>query len=152
MHEVLADGEWHEQEPVVREAMRRVPPGPAYRHAERARARLTPGPRQKGDESDAIATGQRQMVMQSLHAAVKYNKIERKKEGGKWFLRDPNASTFRPSTWTEADDLAEELRKQIEFWDRTTKLLPPGPVRDIILNGDPVASIEEALQRNGRKR
>lgn len=31
-YEILADGEWHDREKVVREMMRAVPPGRAYRH------------------------------------------------------------------------------------------------------------------------
>lgn len=149
MHDLLADGEWHEQELVVRDAMRLVPPGPAFRHAENARQRLTPGPRQKGDESDAIAAGQRQITMQSLHAAVRSGKIERKTIDKTFWIRDPNYNT-QPAGWTESDDLAEELRNQLKFWERTMKVLPPGEVREIILGGDPISSIHEVLRRNGR--
>lgn len=150
MHELLSDGEWHEMEPVVREAMLFVPPGPAYRHAEKARVRGTgPAKRERGSDSDAIAAGQRQIVMQSVYAAVKYGAFERKVDGGVFYIRDVSIGK-RPATDSDADDLARALRDQIAYWDRTKKIIPPGDVRDQILGGDPVKDIKEALRRNGR--
>lgn len=109
------------------------------------------GPRQRGDESDAIASGQRQIVSQALLSAFKHNRLERKLVDGVYYLRDPRASSYRPSTWSEADDLTDELRVQLKFWERAMKVLPQGEMRDMLLGGDPIASINAALERNGRR-
>lgn len=103
-----------------------------------------------GDESDAIASGQRQIVMQSVYAAIKYNTLERKFTDGAYVLRDPKAGS-RPTTNNEADELASALREQLIYWDRTKKIIPPGEVRDAILGGDPVEAIREALRKTGRR-
>lgn len=39
LHEILADGEWHDREPIVKELMRLAPPGEAWRMAEEVRVR-----------------------------------------------------------------------------------------------------------------
>lgn len=146
---LLEDGEWHEQEPVVRDAMRFVPPGPAYRHAEYARTRGNDAPRQRGDQSDAIAAGQRQMTMQSIHAAVRNGKIERKREGDVTYLRLTSGSPKRPAGWTESDDLAEELRRQLDFWRKAEDYLPKGAMKETLI-GKPEESIKDTLKRLGR--
>jgi hypothetical protein len=161
IHELLADGEWHELDPVVKDALLRVPPGPAFRHAEKQRERQSGEPRQRGDMDDAIAAGRRSIAMQSVGAAVRSGKLERKEENGKLWLRDPQAARLRGVSpqyvaqraaqqgMSVADDLADELRRQLKFWRRSQLLIAPGGARDEVLGGNPEQSIINVLKKHG---
>lgn len=148
VHEILADGEWHVLDEVVRDAMRFVPPGKAYRAAEANRLRQYSGPRVRGDETDAIRSGQRQLVTGTLYQGTRTGRLERKRLDGVDMLRDPNASP--QMVVSEADDLADELRRQVAYWERAYKLLPKGEMRDVLV-GDPIQSIRDCLNRHGRR-
>lgn len=151
VHELLADGEWHEQDPVVRDAMRLVPPGPAYRQAETSRKNRPDAPekRTQGTDADAIAAGQRQIVMQSIYAGVRYGSFDRKREGKRIYIRDLTVGK-RPSGSTDIDDLIECLKRQLKMWEKARPHLPKGAVRDTILGADPEKDIIETLRNNGR--
>lgn len=69
--ELLADGEWHPRELVIVEAMKSVPPGVAFRDAEKERNRAQrrpngPGPRVKGTDETSITTGARNIARDCL--------------------------------------------------------------------------------------
>lgn len=153
VHEILSDGEWHDLEQVVRDAMRLVPPGKAYRQAERNRKRQHPGPRTRGDEGTAIHSGQRQLVMSSVHAAVRRGVLERRSFGSAVLLRDPNqtgSSTPVPPALPDVEAFAEVLHRQVRFWKRAYGLLPKGELRDVMLDGDPLREVVEVLRQRGR--
>lgn len=123
----------------MREAMPLVPPGPAYRHAERDRQRWNPGDRIRGDRSDSIAAGQRAIVLQSLYPLIRRGFIEVRDVYGVEQIRDVRVKHTRESR------MLAELEQQLKFWERTYRVLPQGDVRDAILGGDPVASIQKVL-------
>lgn len=150
VQEVLSDGEWHDFEQVVRDAMRLVPPGKAFRHAERNRLRQHPGPRTRGDEGVAIHSGQRQIVATSIYAGIKRGVLERRKFGSVDLLRDPNAFGQRP-VLSESDLYAEALTKQAHYWERAYELLPKGEMRNVMLDGDPLSEIVDVLRTTGRQ-
>lgn len=108
-YKLLADGEWHDREEIVKELAKMVPPGIAWRHAETARinqlkrnARLQleredyekfiadPGnlersqPVNEEEKGKIIRGAQRAAVLISLHAS---QRIEKKKEGKKILIR-----------------------------------------------------------------
>lgn len=64
---ILEDGGWHAREHVIVESMKAVPPGVAFRDAEKERNRSQrrpngPGPRVKGTDETSISAGARNMV------------------------------------------------------------------------------------------
>jgi hypothetical protein len=67
--ELLEDRAWHDYEATIRELARMVPPGKAIRRAERLRAQRGPAERYVPvSDERAIASGQRSIVKDSLHA------------------------------------------------------------------------------------
>lgn len=74
---VLADGEWHDREEILAAGVLTVPPGVAYRHAERLRRVYAAGPRKRGDDSTAVAAGARDKVRRVLAAHVQRGTVER---------------------------------------------------------------------------
>jgi hypothetical protein len=102
-----------------------------------------------GTEADAIATGQRQIVMQAIYAGVRYGSFDRRTENGVIYIRDLTIGK-RPHNYTDIDELVECLKRQLAFWDRAKKHLPHGDARALILDGDPVGDITNTLRRNGR--
>lgn len=70
----LADGAWHSYHEVIESMAAVVPPGRAFRHAERHRAahqtRTTGAsrPRAVGDESTAVAAGARDVARRLIRA------------------------------------------------------------------------------------
>lgn len=135
----------------MRDAMRLVPPGPAYRQAETSRKARPGAPehRVQGTDADAITAGQRQIVMQAIYAGVRYGSFDRKRERGTAYVRDLTIGK-RPKNVTDADDLVECLKRQLSYWERARKHLPHGTARDLILAGDPVGDITRTLRSNGR--
>lgn len=75
--EVLADGEWHDIDDVIADAVRRVPPGLAYRKGEARRThsrgdgRTAPERRQLGTREVAVATGARTLVRKSIESRLR---------------------------------------------------------------------------------
>lgn len=71
--DVLADGAWHDHHQVVEAMMPAIPPGQAFRHAERRRAAKarTAGKaraRTVGDETTAVAAGARALSTKLIRA------------------------------------------------------------------------------------
>jgi hypothetical protein len=77
------------------------------------------------------------------------------------WLRDPQAARLRGVSpqyvaqrsaqrgMSVADDLAEELRRQLKFWRRSQLLIAPGGARDEVLGGNPEQSIINVLKKHG---
>jgi hypothetical protein len=114
MLETLIDGNWHDRDVVLRVGAILVPPGVAYRLAERQRERSfrrdkpdwpedMPIPeRTRGDKSVAIASGQRRVALDLIHGFHKRGKLEQQKIDGTTRIR-------LTSEWVE------ELRRTKEF-------------------------------------
>lgn len=166
IEDILADGEWHELEHVIREASKKVPPGKAFRHSERQRIRQREDgiERTRGDRSDAIRTGARGIVVQTLNTAKRSRRAEYKTIENKKWIRSPRAAAsialaladdtvIIPKNHEEsARELLDELEQQLIFWRRAFNMLGGNKdVRDAIIGDDPIARIEELLKRNGRK-
>jgi hypothetical protein len=78
---VLADGNWHTRDELLRAAAVRVPPGQAWRTGESDRRRTTPGERIRGDDHTTIASGARRSARYVLKSAVHWGAIERGPDG-----------------------------------------------------------------------
>ena len=78
---ILADGEWHDREDVINEAMPTVPPGIAVRETELGRRHSDPNaPAERTrpiSTSDAIAAGARAKVVAALGTLRDNGRIER---------------------------------------------------------------------------
>jgi hypothetical protein len=85
--EILADGQWHDREPVVLDAMRLVPPGKAFRRGEQYRERVSTGERKRGSDDDSIRTGQRAYVSETIQTSLKSGVIEKRVENGVYQIR-----------------------------------------------------------------
>ena len=68
LDEILADGEWHDREDVIRLVAEAVPPGRAFRKGEAIRRHLverqgfTFSSRSRGDDGTSVATGARHIA------------------------------------------------------------------------------------------
>ncbi len=80
LDELLADGEWHDREPLVVAAAAAVPPGVAARHARHQRAAwraryhrrngTAPPPTAIGRPSDDVRVGARHLAITAIRTAV----------------------------------------------------------------------------------
>lgn len=79
LEEILADGEWHRLDDLVRAAGPLVPEGKAVRRGERerVRTRLVPGERERCDRDTAVATGRRDIIRRSLADMVSQGQATR---------------------------------------------------------------------------
>jgi hypothetical protein len=122
--ELLADGEWHNYEQVVRELMKVVPPGPAIRRAEQDRiasnrghkkADEEIGPRVKPRGTDELIRSGRRAIVRAFLRNVNYetdrpgraNRIDPERRIR--MLRKPQA--FRPYEPRSDAALREEVRE-----------------------------------------
>jgi hypothetical protein len=99
VREALADGEWHDGPALLREIMRKIPPGEASRHALAIRKRSGAKPRSQPSMQELIESGRRARVRLAVSNAVKRGTLETDVELGRphlagelpWRLRDPMA-------------------------------------------------------------
>jgi hypothetical protein len=159
----LADGEWHEREMLVREAMRAVPPGRAFRASELNRKRYHDGPRVRGGDDVAIEAGRRMLVTGVLQSSVRGGSIERKDEAGRTFYRDPKAheakvtedeirSLLDRTRIPDTTELLDLMERQLTFWKRAFNMLGGDKeVRAALLGGDPVEELEQMLRKHNRR-
>lgn len=77
--ELLADGEWHEQERIYHLAAPLVPPGRAFKRGERARLRKRENPDEnpKRIKGDSYVSGARMIVVDSVNHMVVAGRLER---------------------------------------------------------------------------
>lgn len=160
INEILADGEWHDREEVVQDAMRLVPPGVAFRRGEYYRVKALrkqygkeaaqERARQKGDDRDAILAGKRALVAEALQGSLASGAIEKRKDKSGYMIRQV-VKPARDQFSAEADLLVHELVRQLEYWNKAELYLPKGDVGDALLGGDPRRSIRDTLERVGRK-
>lgn len=90
--QVLADGAWHDHQQVVEAMMPAVPPGVAFRHAERrraAKARTTGTARARtvGDETTAVAAGARSLSTRLIRARRVDGSLEERTVDGRRQIR-----------------------------------------------------------------
>lgn len=91
--DLLADGAWHDYEQVVAAMASAVPPGQAFRHAERRRARHqertmgTSRPRSIGDETTAVAAGARSISCRLIRARKVEGWLEERSVDGRREIR-----------------------------------------------------------------
>lgn len=160
---ILSDGEWHDRETLVREAMRTVPPGRAFRAAEKGRSRYHDGvvtPRKRGNDETAIAAGQRMLVTAVLVSQIRVGHYEQRTEAnGKQSLRDKRVFdqlvAERDAIQAERDDAQAELldllERQLGYWQNAFKFLGSNrAVREAIIGGDPIAELERILEHHNR--
>lgn len=103
IHELLADGGWHDREDLMAAAMPLVPPGKAERQAKVERDRQDAARRRKGDPiiranskpSDPVAVGARIVVGHSLGTAVDQGRLQRRRlpDGRIQIRRNPQEDT-----------------------------------------------------------
>jgi hypothetical protein len=72
---VLADGDWHAREHVLRAGMAAVPPGVAFRDGEKDRNRVNrrmsgPGARTRGTDETSIQVGARSIVRDCINSLL----------------------------------------------------------------------------------
>ena len=107
IHELLADGAWHDREALVDAAMPLVPPGKAARQAAYDRARLAATRRAQGVPTipsngrpqDTQTVGARTKVTHSLSAATRRGHLERRTVNGVIQIRLANVKV-RPHRHT----------------------------------------------------
>ena len=95
IHELLADGAWHDRETLVDAAMPLVPPGKAARQATYDRARLAatrrahgvPETPSNGRPQDPHTVGARTKVTHSLCAATRRGLLQRRTVDGRIQIR-----------------------------------------------------------------
>lgn len=91
--DVLADGAWHDYHQVVEAMMPAVPPGVAFRHAERRRAQHqtrtvgTARARTVGDETTAVAAGARSLSTRLIRALRVDGSLEERTVDGRRQIR-----------------------------------------------------------------
>jgi hypothetical protein len=129
--------------------MKVVPPGRAFRQAEKNRQRRGPADRQRGSTEDVIAAGARALVQTALDGAMKTGRLEmRTVDGIKYFRHVPSAHN---SVRVVRDELLEALEQQLVYWRRAFNMIGGDKaVREALLGGDPVADIEKILKSNER--
>jgi hypothetical protein len=69
LYRIIADGEWHDREQLIRHLMRYVPPNVGYRQGENLRRRQCQSPdksRTRGDQRQAVKVGARDLVRQVI--------------------------------------------------------------------------------------
>lgn len=153
--QMLSDGEWHERESLYRVAMKTVPPGRAFRAAEKARSRYPGGlkPRKRGNDETAIATGQRMLVTAVLVAQVRIGNYEKREDpNGKTYIRDKKLHDKIVEEHTAVEhELLDVLERQLGYWHNAFKLIGGDQaVRNALLGGDPVGELEQILSKHNR--
>jgi len=94
--DILQDGEWHNFDEIVSECMPLVPPGVAWRKAEKNRQQhydrqgRPQQDRHYGDKNTTIQTGQRMLVAIGVRGLARHGRIEVE-------YQDPSLKRKRPS-------------------------------------------------------
>jgi len=159
IQEILSDGEWHEREVLYRAGMKQVPPGRAFRQAEKNRDRFfqerhgTNAPaRKRGNDETAIAAGQRMLVTGVLTSQVRTGRYEKKEVDGKVYVRDKKIhDKFVEEQGGMVVDLLDHLERQLRYWNNALGLIGGDrAVRAALIGGDPVAELKQVLEKYGR--
>lgn len=70
---LLEDGEWHDQEEVIAEAMYIIPPGEAFRIGQKRSSATV----DRRSQDEIIASGQRSKTVDTLNSLISNNRVER---------------------------------------------------------------------------
>lgn len=76
---ILDDGEWHDQEEVIEQAMYMIPPGEAFRHGKSISNAIV----DRREMDDVIASGRRAKTVSMINNLAQNNRVERLGEKGR---------------------------------------------------------------------